>query len=218
MRKFLAVSKPIATWLVAWMVVFTIPAYAVNTQRTVSKERTVPNIVYDGHHMVNVGFDPVDPERQVNWDTEDEYVLQDWAMAKVRSGSGNTVRGWLSPGTALAVSKDGRGTSWIVACGNPVTMEGTPRWKQIVRQCPVCPPQDVRTIEVPGPERVVYEPRERESYVPPPSDNRRFCARGGWRTGTCIIGGLLVGGGIVAATRGGTKKCSTCAGGARPAP
>ena len=177
-------------------------------------KRPVPNLFYDGKRVLNLMFAPVDPTRKIDWTTECMRTLQDWNLETVqyrdKAGVLREAKGWLSPGTALIYRKDGTGIPWVHACGNPVP-------SLIGREMPFgkdeCAPQaEVRTqtIEVPGPERVVYEPAPRELYVPPPSDNRWFCAEGGWRTGLCVILALATGYGIHEATRDKGEDCKDC--------
>lgn len=69
---------------------------------------------------LNIGADPVNTNRVVNWETECLVKIADDYFGKFGTGSGNDVEGWLRKGTPVIVDRaTGRAIS-ILLCDNPV--------------------------------------------------------------------------------------------------
>jgi len=223
MKSFLSYSKPIATWLVAWMVVFSVPAFALtNTHATAIEEAANEGAHAEGKAMrpcsevpfANLLADPVARDWQPDPKEYKILTLTEESCGKMQTGSGKTIRTRLRKGMSIAVPLNGAEDFRVVACGNPYVPEGALLGKYF--ECQVCPPPTPAATVQPGLTRADLEEfysrlerttKREESYVPPPNDNRWFCARHPY---VCsFVGlGIIVGG---AAAFGGRKKsCDTC--------
>lgn len=149
----------------------------------------------------NILADPVAKDWQPSPTEYKILALQEESCGQMKTGSGNWIRTRLRKGMAIAVPLSGKGDLLVVACGNNYVPEGSLVGKYF--ECPTmsCPEPVTNTVEVQGPERIVYRDREPEVRIERPR-------RKAW---PWVVGGILVGG-LIAALSGGDDEddCPTC--------
>lgn len=216
--------KPTAALVVAYIFWFGFLGYAPNARAADSAPITldaIDNVADEVTHVSgdsrvtcrdipysNLLVNPVEADWKPDPRDYKILTLTEESCGQMKGGDGKWVRGHLRKGIAIAVPLNGKGEWRVVACGNPYKPEGDVVGKYF--QCPTltCPPPEVRTIEVEGPERVVYRDREPSLGTIPAPPRRAWCLRGYGPLVCFALPALILGAAF--SHHGGKKDCTDC--------